>query len=771
MDVDYLAGNVGVFRFIYGKATGFRDGFADVAEFSYPVSIAFNRAVSSPNGGVSMYVVDSQNSAIRLVQSITNTPSPSAQPSVSMAPSQPTVSPTSGQPTLAPSPAPSTATPSAVPTLSPTLSQAPTKFVPPTSAPTELHGECLIITLIDSFGDGWSGSVLRVEAPGHVPSELTFEPSEANPFEVTLCSSYLRSDNFGLYSMAIVTPDRKEAQNLWEIQWKVLIESSGQEFSGDVDTSIIFNFDSDTGFTFVDSSNIVDSSKLSCERCKHPKPKPSKDSAALDSRELLPGTPPPPPPPKPPKIKYEVPFVLHDEGGNGWFHSSGEGSRFYVIDSSHTDLISTGTLCGSRLKDDCAVDLPDGDYYFRVDGAVNPDARDVAWTFCKQRGKAQQELSFSVVDGECVSGALRDASVLAYASTSTQVSLAGHILVANVFGSSFSFDDNLLVEDAVLFVLSDGGKFSGVEVLVSSSCSSKTGKFCADERPTKVKGAEVDRLLPAAPSPLPKGTSTWDLSLLVTIVAERNGADGTKYSEVNEISDRLRAIATDSVLQGRLQDRIQSLADARSSTSLKYVHVKEEKPLSLVHINYVSTATPSAAPTEGEGTGLLSSMEIIQVVNDSGMQVLLIGIVVGLPTIGLIAFWSLRRSVDAVEGKSSGEEGPVEVARGAWQEAVLKESLAGRQTLPSPCHGKRASNTSVDDLLAIPGRTQARAMPAPVVPAKEDARRNKSIDAQINPSRLSSNRDRFRVREGLAHHDLAPGAVRAGLSEQDKVLL
>jgi hypothetical protein len=189
---------------------------------------------------------------------------------------------------------------------------------------------------------------------------------------------------------------------------------------------------------------------------------------------------------------------------------------------------------------------------------------------------------------------------------------------------------------------------------VSSSCSSKTGKFCAEERPTKGKEAE-DRILHPAP-PVPKGTSTWDLSLLVSVVAEKNGADGTKYSEVNEISERLRAIATDCVLRGRLQDRIQSLAEARSSASLKYVHVKEEKPLSLVHINYVSTAIPSAAPTEGEGAGLLSSMEIIQVVNDSGMQVLLIGIVLGLPTIGLVAFWTLRRYVDAVEGKSSGEE-------------------------------------------------------------------------------------------------------------------
>jgi hypothetical protein len=107
----------------------------------------------------------------------------------------------------------------------------------------------------------------------------------------------------------------------------------------------------------------------------------------------------------------------------------------------------------------------------------------------------------------------------------------------------------------------------------------------------------------------------------------------------------------------------------------------------------------------------------------------------------------------------------VEVARGAWQEAVLKDPPAGRQMLPSPNNVKRASNTSVDELLAIPGRTQVRAAPEPVAIAKDESKRNKSIDAQINPTRLSSNRDRFRVREGLAHHDLAPGAVRAGLSE------
>jgi hypothetical protein len=170
-EIDYYAGDQGTFRPILGRATGFRDGACDKAQFSYPMTIAFVEETSgvATSLGPQIYVGDYGNNAIRKVATLVNTPTPTMTPTFSVRPTQqptislrPTLTPTrvptlspsqipSALPSLEPSTSqPSTATPSSQPTGTPTgipssapsLTMAPTRSMPPTSAPTELNGDC-----------------------------------------------------------------------------------------------------------------------------------------------------------------------------------------------------------------------------------------------------------------------------------------------------------------------------------------------------------------------------------------------------------------------------------------------------------------------------------------------------------------------------------------------------------------------------------------------------------------------------------------------------
>jgi len=171
LEVDYYAGNEGSFRSIIGRSTGYKDGFSNKAQFSYPVTLSFYSSTGKLGTGPQLYVADYGNSAIRRVSTWVDTPSPTLAPTISQRPtvaptvshrptSSPTVAPTirpTSPPSLFPTVAPSSSSPtssaptssptplpSAEPTLAPTVSHAPTLQMAPTSIPTALNGDCLL---------------------------------------------------------------------------------------------------------------------------------------------------------------------------------------------------------------------------------------------------------------------------------------------------------------------------------------------------------------------------------------------------------------------------------------------------------------------------------------------------------------------------------------------------------------------------------------------------------------------------------------------------
>lgn len=375
----------------------------------------------------------------------------------------------------------------------------------------------------------------------------------------------------------------------------------------------------------------------------------------------------------------------------------------------------------------------------------------------------------------------------------------------NVFGDALSSGDVSMLEDALAQYLSSEN-VSTYDVMVTSTCQSKTGKFCSDET-----GSE-----PRPKKAIPDGTSTWDVSFLVTAVAEEQGVDGTKYTRVVDFSERVGRSITRGVLSGSLQRVIHTIAE--QSPTLAWVHLKKEQPTKLMHINYVSTAPPSVAPLADviadEGSGLSLHAEVVTVVvDDSDMQYLMVFAIAGVPVLVLAAFLVYQRSSpveDTVLGVKQSEWETVvfnEIDAPAGESALQSSSrgaraydsatVAGRSpTLPYPSdssfskhssHRKESgSAVSVDALLEIPGR--APRQPVAEVPNSDSSRVSESrraVESSIlpvvrqqaplaaaaasGPSRLPQaggvQRDRFRVREGLDHHDLSLSSVRSGLKE------
>jgi hypothetical protein len=665
-EVDYFAGNVGTIRSTYGKVTGYQDGPADTAQFSYPVSMLFVSSTASVDGGPKLYVVDTQNAAVRMVQRETNTPVPSAAPTVSSAPTAPTFQPSadpSAEPSMAPSAAPTAAT------APPTISMAPTKFVAPTSAPTVFNGECLALNVQDSFGDGWSGAYVRADLPGS--SVRTYTPSTSFPETFKVCGSFDRPETAGLYSFSISS----DAPNEWELRWSVTVPNSGLTYYGDAETSMVFEFNED-GFVFVVADK-TPPGNIKCEPCR----------STSESKD-------------------EVVVNLHNDGRKSYFDETTGGTSFYIMDAPRNRLLEHGSVCGPAVKHQkCGALLPDGDYYFRLGGALSTNRDDLWWTFCNQRGHAMQELSFAIIDGDCVPGALRDASLLLSTETKTQLSLSGNILLEKVTGPSLANRDKYAIEDALKGLLLSEAGIVAQDVVVSSACASANGDFCSS-------------VPKRGPSVITQGTSTWDVSISVLLVAEANGADGTKHAQVMKLVDKVKRAITDGVVHNKLTHSM----SACSRASLAKAEVHREVPFRLVHLNYISTSAPTMEPTvaypvSAGGLSLSSSVGLgSSSAERSRNQFLMLLFVFGIPAVVAIAFLTARRfSNGASDAERAVEEGEVKVSKGSWRDAVFNEAVSSSQSAVTS-----ASPMSSDRLSKMAG---------------------------------SSQRGRFRVDEGLTHYD------------------
>ena len=79
---------------------------------------------------------------------------------------------------------------------------------------------CLIISLGDTFGDGWDTAKLKITAPDGTSETYNPYCTSKNPLKFRYCP--LSSSDFGLYYISMI--NQNDAIFNWEIMWKVQIQ-------------------------------------------------------------------------------------------------------------------------------------------------------------------------------------------------------------------------------------------------------------------------------------------------------------------------------------------------------------------------------------------------------------------------------------------------------------------------------------------------------------------------------------------------------------------
>ena len=240
------------------------------------------------------------------------------------------------------------------------------------------NGSCLLLWLSDHFGDGWDTLVLTVRAPD--TSNDSFSPmcSQVDPFYIRYCP-YQPSDE-GVY---IIKPYAANlARFSWEISWQVLVESTGQWYKGDVDTKMLFNFNSTTAqFNFVSALNekhitrtsVNTSDVYPCFRC---------GAITVQSWSQL---------------------QLQDAS---FWPIVAYGAPYYISDISARTLYFGGRVCDGVLTYECYQTLTTGAYLFRMGGGsfgklIGFPHSDANWAGCGVSGTWRDQMIFQIIDRVC----------------------------------------------------------------------------------------------------------------------------------------------------------------------------------------------------------------------------------------------------------------------------------------------------------------------------------------------------------------------------------
>eukprot|EP01041_Mallomonas_annulata_P008058 gene8058-16518_t len=696
--IDYYAGNVGSFRAYLGKVTGYVDGTADIAQFSYPTTLVFDSTRKSIGGGPLIYVVDYQNQAIRTLSTYVKTSTPTIMPTISFKPTLepsisfiPTLEPTiSVKPTSSPTRRP-TRIPTTRPSSRPVVSQVPTSMntVIVSNSPISgmnmvKTGTCLDVTLVDQFGDGWSGASLILTHPVYSSSYSSFRTKphsptfDQNPLELSVCASVDKLEDYGLYTFTIQYP--VNTFYLWEILWHIKNEEDGKLYTGTFESTIVFKFDT-KGFSLFGSDRLY-RTQNQCVTCRHPRPTSApvfRGSSAIDGgngngnkyknnrqigglnletdddepdadvRHVIPrGTVRRPPVREEGQVHSNSSFYIHlyDSSGNGWFSNDGKGASYYITNENKVDLLATGTVCGDLKSMTCVVELSDGQYYLRIGGAEDTHKKDLHWSFCGVKGIPQEELSFTISDGKCISGRIQSYRIIAQNAGRTVVMMEGQVLLKNVYTEAFSLSEQRTIEQALASVVHLNNPYKAA---ILESCLTEDKIFCAQytnnedvytqynrrrqllsysifrhvyvslysylefisdmisnsitttiSSTTTISTTTINEEKEALLRQLATKTKSayiHGIRFTVALTTEDYGVDGTQLYDVMDFANRTTSRMTSAVFHGQLQSEIRSIASMTNTPSLMFVMSNDVLPLVTTSISYIATSMPTSAPT------------------------------------------------------------------------------------------------------------------------------------------------------------------------------
>jgi hypothetical protein len=229
----------------------------------------------------------------------------------------------------------------------------------------DLYWNCLIVTMYDSYGDGWDTGQLFADSIGDsIYDNDKYAPycRSSNTFIFRYCP--ICEDNSSEVTLSVYYPKKHK---YWAgIQWSVCLEterkSENKILFGDVNTTVTYAWNTDQlTYTLTHVSNNKENGILCpCNDCTDDSVTPSEQYCSMS-----------------------IPFAIYDSSG--------------------IELIGSGFACSEYSNLDCHIPSDDGNYIVRVGGATTDDetVANFNWEMCNSVGNAKEQMQFSVTDGVC----------------------------------------------------------------------------------------------------------------------------------------------------------------------------------------------------------------------------------------------------------------------------------------------------------------------------------------------------------------------------------
>ena len=257
--------------------------------------------------------------------------------------------------------------------------------------------DCLLISLEDHFNDGWDGATLEIETPSGEKDIFTSRCDTNNPYQFRYCPT--GEEDTGLYKFRI--RNAKQAKFFWEMIWRVYQEKDGDWITGNWDTEVDFYWSKSTrSFSYRRLDKALPNN-ITCEHCANrptasPTKAPSSSLRHLSSKDSTHA----PTISPAPTIITSISLVPWQEvrlitsGTSAWFDAQHKGTSYYISDKHGHRLLSTGTMCPDERTlayKKCWEELPDGEYIFRVGGALDRFSTSHTFKFCSSKNELKQE--------------------------------------------------------------------------------------------------------------------------------------------------------------------------------------------------------------------------------------------------------------------------------------------------------------------------------------------------------------------------------------------
>jgi hypothetical protein len=226
---------------------------------------------------------------------------------------------------------------------------------------------------------------------------------------------------------------------------------------------------------------------------------------------------------------------------------------YVIMTVDKTKQLHVGSLCPKRGVERCEERLPPhGEFVYRVMG--KDPAGDDSWKFCGVTGTVGQELQFEMKKGKCVPISITNSYTLC--TVNTKVTLTGSIVLAGV-ANDFSEIDSKVLENEVASML-----------VATTHVSINSWSVNAD--------------------------GNMDVTFQATILAEKQGVDGTVRSNVDTLVSSLQSNMETAFSSGAFLSSMETaLAEyPQDEMSITKTTGAFLTSLEIVNIEYVEASTP-----------------------------------------------------------------------------------------------------------------------------------------------------------------------------------